>query len=556
MPNKESFVLKLTKESLNFFVVIITFRRVEKIVVFSIHVSFYVIKFNIVRQRVGIGKNQEADVIAWFGLSFERGIEWRDRFHGYVSIRTTFPFWTGKVLAGKLWQDLLLESKALFKPVSYLEEATNKGIDPGRISNAVNYAAKNMIRYLDMVKTIEKLELCSHLVKCKDIVKICSDLLFISPEKRISFGGSKQHDVILYLYACKVYLDEVNKVLTSERAGIPFGFKLVAETEKGVTNNRVLKGVAWCVVRMGRVSTCERARCRDVKEGNEKYAAYTYACTHRGNFKPQGSGIKNSKSFKKKCPAKVHASLDRETKKIVIRTHVTEHYHQIVFRFLKEENPCMENTATFMVDKDMDVFDCLENAFPHATVELCPFHVQKAFRSNWTQFSRKERLNFGNRTNNRIESFHQKTKSEIQKNSPLNIMFRNLLLVVETLESEVGKRLIHGAMRHPVAERYPEIREKITPFAYASVIKNLNLSEKLQCVNVEGDVDILKDDHNRTFNAHVDACTCSTFLCKRLTCSHILRARNEFSIDAASVSIFSDAGRKLTRVKRFKAAKH
>ncbi|ELT98700.1 hypothetical protein CAPTEDRAFT_191748 [Capitella teleta] len=173
----------------------------------------------------------KADVIAWFGLSFERGIEWRDRFHGYVSIRTTFPFWTGKVLAGKLWQDLLLESKALFKPVSYLEEATNKGIDPGRISNAVNYAAKNMIRYLDMVKTIEKLELCSHLVKCKDIVKICSDLLFISPEKRISFGGSKQHDVILYLYACKVYLDEVNKVLTSERAGIPFGFKLMAETE-------------------------------------------------------------------------------------------------------------------------------------------------------------------------------------------------------------------------------------------------------------------------------------------------------------------------------------
>jgi hypothetical protein len=67
--------------------------------------------------NVTLNSCSSADVIAWFGLSFERGIEWRDRFHGYVSIRTTFPFWTGKVLAGKLWQDLLLESKALFKPV-------------------------------------------------------------------------------------------------------------------------------------------------------------------------------------------------------------------------------------------------------------------------------------------------------------------------------------------------------------------------------------------------------------------------------------------------------
>jgi hypothetical protein len=37
---------------------------------------------------------------------------------------------------------------------SCLEEATNKGIDPGRISNAVNYAAKNMVSLNQTIKDL------------------------------------------------------------------------------------------------------------------------------------------------------------------------------------------------------------------------------------------------------------------------------------------------------------------------------------------------------------------------------------------------------------------
>lgn len=60
-----------------------------------------------------------ADVSTWFGVTFKQDSEWRDRFHDYVRNRTVFPFWTGKILAGKLWQDLLQESRALLGPIRW-----------------------------------------------------------------------------------------------------------------------------------------------------------------------------------------------------------------------------------------------------------------------------------------------------------------------------------------------------------------------------------------------------------------------------------------------------
>ncbi|ELT99376.1 hypothetical protein CAPTEDRAFT_226049, partial [Capitella teleta] len=147
-----------------------------------------------------------ADVSTWFGVTFKQDSEWRDRFHDYVRNRTVFPFWTGKILAGKLWQDLLQESRALLGPISYRDASMNKGIDPGQISNAARYTTEKMIRYLDMLAILEKLEKCRYLMTCDDVVRYCEDLLYISPKRRISFGGTTDHDVILYMYACQGYI--------------------------------------------------------------------------------------------------------------------------------------------------------------------------------------------------------------------------------------------------------------------------------------------------------------------------------------------------------------
>jgi transposase-like protein len=220
-----------------------------------------------------------------------------------------------------------------------------------------------------------------------------------------------------------------------------------------------------------------------------------------------------------------------------------------------------------MVDKDMNEVAALKTVFHEADIELCLFHVQKALRLKitslscsahskdklrelmtkccyaaseeaynqakdqlpaispefssyfddnwdnikecWTHYSRSQWTNLGNRTNNRIESYHQKIKSEVPKNAPLDVMFKNLLLIINTLESEVGKRLFYDSVRHPANRRYPHIQNKVTPFAYEHLLKIIPLAEKFVCEQVAGDHVILKDG-DREHHGFPDKCTCST----------------------------------------------
>ena len=142
----------------------------------------------------------------------------------------------------------------------------------------------------------------------------------------------------------------------------------------------------------------------------------------------------------------------------------------LILDILRIHNPCTERLKTFMVDNDMNEISCLQTVFPNVTVELCLFHVQKAMTNNisdltcdkvkddlrrcclkacyarskfeylewkekclecddefsvyflehwdskrdkWVQFKRSKHLIFHNRTNNRLECYQQKLKSEI-----------------------------------------------------------------------------------------------------------------------------------------------
>lgn len=64
--------------------------------------------------------------------------------------------------------------------------------------------------------------------------------------------------------------------------------------------------------------------------------------------------------------------------------HVTEMLNLFV-----KENPCSENTGVIVVDKDFTEISAIRSAFPSApSIQLCQFHVMKAFRTAASHLAR------------------------------------------------------------------------------------------------------------------------------------------------------------------------
>jgi hypothetical protein len=55
-------------------------------------------------------------------------------------------------------------------------------------------------------------------------------------------------------------------------------------------------------------------------------------------------------------------------------------------------------------------------------------------RQRWVHFERTDSVNLGDKTNNRLESFHQTLKSELRKKEPLDKCIQKVLGVAESLQ--------------------------------------------------------------------------------------------------------------------------
>jgi transposase-like protein len=163
-----------------------------------------------------------------------------------------------------------------------------------------------------------------------------------------------------------------------------------------------------------------------------------------------------------------------------------ETYEQVLVDF---SECCPVLVSSFMIDKSMAEIAAIESIFPNTAIELCHFHALEAFRrkisslqcdastkeelrqivvklcecrslevyeklvdelrgkdcdfweyfeanwnrkkERWVMFAQQTRVNFGGRTTNRLESFHQKLKSEVARLGSLDSMFRNIMLVID-----------------------------------------------------------------------------------------------------------------------------
>jgi hypothetical protein len=195
--------------------------------------------------------------------------------------------------------------------------------------------------------------------------------------------------------------------------------------------------------------------------------------------------------------------------------------------------------------------DQMDENFPVVTVGA-QFDSWDARRDIWAMFARSGRVNFGDRTTNSIESFHQKSKSEVPRMGSLDIMFDNVKLVLATLENTITHRLFKKVMRRePTNEN--ELQQFLTPYAFKQVQEQVHQGSTYQCEELIGEdrVKVWKDNNQMDDVANdrplrydervVEAgikCNCSTFSSRLLPCRHIFAARKHCGLDLFPKDLF------------------
>ena len=128
-------------------------------------------------------------------------------------------------------------------------------------------------------------------------------------------------------------------------------------------------------------------------------------------------------------------------------------------------------------------------------VQFCasaPVAVRRYFDRNWHEI-REEwvacfKLGHGNymtNTNNRLESLNQKIKAVVKRYSTIPVFYRNLMICLASMRVERDHRALDLNTRvkqvqpdtHPALVAYLTL---LTPFAYASLIGQMDKSEGLQ----------------------------------------------------------------------------
>ena len=203
----------------------------------------------------------------------------------------------------------------------------------------------------------------------------------------------------------------------------------------------------------------------------------------------------------------------------------------------KEHNPCVQDSRVFLVDKDFNETVLLKEIWSEAQVFLCLFHVLKAlkvrisqlplpqsskdtlrqlaqkvvyshseeqysaaltalqlsapaefvqyFADNWdnckemwVEFSRMLALHLGNRTTNRVESFHGKLKHHVKQSSTVSRCVEELMRFDRGKNHEVDHRAFLDAVTVPYihgnsSQVIDEIQRFATPYAASLMIKEV-----------------------------------------------------------------------------------
>ena len=259
----------------------------------------------------------------------------------------------------------------------------------------------------------------------------------------------------------------------------------------------------------------------------------------------------------------------------------------------KQHNPKWEKIEVIMGDKDFTERDVLLEEIPQAALVICLFHALRSFNreikaeklgitsderelclelfrdmcyaSNLTKYQESyEKLNatrilsvinyfnknwhpiknewvqglkqqyplFGNNTNNRLESFNQKIKQVVEKNSGLVVCFLGLIKCLRSSRIERDHRAILTAQKVSInmyGSNTPEgkYQKLLTPFAFNFLLQQLKLTPKVDIDSAvkKGMSYEIKTTDGMTTTSR-ESCSCTFFTSMRLPCRHMFSLRS------------------------------
>lgn len=257
-----------------------------------------------------------------------------------------------------------------------------------------------------------------------------------------------------------------------------------------------------------------------------------------------------------------------------------------LFDVFKEENPCFDKIKVILSDKSFACSLAFRQAFPQASHQLCIFHVIQIFerevttkkrnidieqknrihgilramvyadsearymylytkfkqmncpemhqyfddnwhniRQRWVGCYVKHFLHFGNRTNNRLESFNHQIKSIVSKYSPLTRFFDDLMICTNAFHIERDHEAADDLLRQPlVTEDGPCSMKQWSKILTNHAFRKIQYQARIQNTVIFSDfssdgAECMED--GSLIETRSNSCSCSFFSAGLLPCKHM-----------------------------------
>lgn len=126
-------------------------------------------------------------------------------------------------------------------------------------------------------------------------------------------------------------------------------------------------------------------------------------------------------------------------------------------------------------------------------------------RNEWVEGLKHQATTFGNYTNNRVEAINHEIMQVVKQYAPLQEMFSDLLIVLNSLHLEPDQRAMEALLKAPVVRNLTSYEEEycniLTPYAFAIVSKELKKANEMDSLEQYAHLEVSEE-----------SCSCSVQL--------------------------------------------
>lgn len=279
----------------------------------------------------------------------------------------------------------------------------------------------------------------------------------------------------------------------------------------------------------------------------------------------------------------------------ILANETAETLKKFFENFRDHNESIADKIHAFMTDKDLTERSVLKDVFPNANLYICEFHVLKIFaaqitmskmkissekrdevldwldklvKSNskeeydklyqgfcnvapetvlsyfnqnwhniqpqWTRWSMKK--NFGNYTNNPVETTHFQLKNEIPRRAPLKTFIDNFFLYYYRRNDTIKKKLGETLYKIPIRGFEPNspeflYQQLLTSKGFDHLMKQFVRHDSISCYESCDSFQVGWIQCNfKSLRVSVNSCECNDFISWELPCRHLLAVRKLYQL--------------------------